>query len=200
MGGAIFPREYGMGGAIFPIENGGAKFTGGVPISLGNLAWGCHIPWGAKYPVTPGFLFPSWPGLLISFLARASYFLPGPGFLFPSWPGLLISFLARASYFLPGQGFLFPSWPGLLISFLARASYFLPGPGFLFPSWSRLLISFLARASYFLPGQGFLFPSWPFSTWPLNEAGLYMGLISILAAFFKFFSVLFTAQSLKATL
>ena len=53
MGGAIFPREYGMGGAIFPIENGGAKFTGGVPISLGNLAWGCHIPWGAKYPVTP---------------------------------------------------------------------------------------------------------------------------------------------------
>ena len=42
-----------MGGAIFPIENGGAKFTGGVPISLGNLAWGCHIPWGAKYPVTP---------------------------------------------------------------------------------------------------------------------------------------------------
>ena len=53
MGGAIFPREYGMGGAIFPIENGGAKFTGGVPISLGNLAWGCHIPWGAKDPVTP---------------------------------------------------------------------------------------------------------------------------------------------------
>ena len=53
MGGAIFPREYGMGGAIFPIENGGTKFTGGVPISIGNLAWGCHIPWGAKYPVTP---------------------------------------------------------------------------------------------------------------------------------------------------
>ena len=56
---AVFPREYGMGGAIFPIENGGAKFTGGVPISLGNLAWGCHIPWGAKYPVTPEVKFPS---------------------------------------------------------------------------------------------------------------------------------------------
>ena len=25
----------------------------GVPYILGNLAWGCHIPWGAKYPVTP---------------------------------------------------------------------------------------------------------------------------------------------------
>ena len=150
--------------------------------SHGNRVAQSHIPHFINRG--QGFLFPSWPGLLISFLARASYFLPGPGFLFPSWPGFLFP-----SYFLPGPGFLFPSWPRLLISFLARASYFLPGPasyflpgpGFLFPSWSGLLISFLARASYFLPGPGFLFPSWPFSTRPLNEAGLYMKPTSIYA-------------------
>ena len=33
---------------------GGAKIPEGVPISLGNLAWGCQILGGARFPMTPG--------------------------------------------------------------------------------------------------------------------------------------------------
>ena len=32
---------------------GGAKIPEGVPISLGNLAWGCQILGGARFPMTP---------------------------------------------------------------------------------------------------------------------------------------------------
>ena len=32
---------------------GDARFPGGMAYSLGNLAWGCQIPWGAKFSVTP---------------------------------------------------------------------------------------------------------------------------------------------------
>ena len=31
---------------------GGAKIPEGVPISLGNLAWGCQILGGARFPMT----------------------------------------------------------------------------------------------------------------------------------------------------
>jgi len=34
---------------------GGAKIPEGVPISLGNLAWGCQILGGARFPMTPGY-------------------------------------------------------------------------------------------------------------------------------------------------
>ena len=40
-------------GAIFPAALGGAKIPEGVPISLGNLAWGCQILGGARFPMTP---------------------------------------------------------------------------------------------------------------------------------------------------
>ena len=42
--GAIFPVAW---GAIFPVA-WGAKIPEGVPISLGNLAWGCQILGGAR--------------------------------------------------------------------------------------------------------------------------------------------------------
>ena len=32
---------------------GDVRFPGGMAYSLGNLAWGCQIPWGAKFTVTP---------------------------------------------------------------------------------------------------------------------------------------------------
>jgi len=35
---------------------GGAKIPEGVPISLGNLAWGCQILGGARFPMTPALL------------------------------------------------------------------------------------------------------------------------------------------------
>ena len=34
---------------------GGAKIPQEVPISLGNLAWGCQILGGARFPMTPVF-------------------------------------------------------------------------------------------------------------------------------------------------
>ena len=33
---------------------GDAKIPEGVPVSLGNLAWGCQILGGARFPMTPG--------------------------------------------------------------------------------------------------------------------------------------------------
>ena len=32
---------------------GDDRFPGGMAYSLGNLVWGCQIPWGAKFPVIP---------------------------------------------------------------------------------------------------------------------------------------------------
>ena len=43
-------------GAKFPRVFRGCQIPGGMAYSLGNLAWGCQIPWGAKFPVTPGSL------------------------------------------------------------------------------------------------------------------------------------------------
>ena len=38
--------------ALYSIDGSGQPRCQ-VPNTLGNLAWGCHIPWGAKFPVTP---------------------------------------------------------------------------------------------------------------------------------------------------
>ena len=48
--GTKYPRKFSVQDAVFPGLEGGSKFSGGIPFSLGKIVRRCHISWGDVPP------------------------------------------------------------------------------------------------------------------------------------------------------